>query len=728
MRGLLSNASLVLVAGVAAVLCVVAQLPTTSAFGSLRPPRLSPDFALHPLVDRQHLPMHPPTAQAPFCNTSVIPFLGCQMSCHYCLSDPTSPSYTANVTCTDLGSSQSASASGVGNASQTVLEAIAGVTLKLSANFTHNDCTCTTQGDLPVLSTCTVRTKLCAYIPSVDPTQSLIALVRGEVWDMAEPSRSARSRGWSDPAQGYAPPDELTMFSDTVGLLRSKAPPSSGCAPQQLPPLVIVPGLTSSMLEMNFTDLPRPHGEFWCNASTHGWQTLWPAAAALATEPAQLACWVADMEVVYDPPSKTFGPQRKGLQTRLVDFGSFDGIPGFGGVLAMWEAAGWTKGRDFFAAPFDWRLPSSAQAEFFDQLKALVERASASNGNRKVVLWAFSFGPQYTLSFLHRMSQAWKDQYIDTFVATSPVWSGSPTALIAYVSGYETPKPPSPPQCKAFTLYEATCFAGGAGTVINNTDLAGCCQAAAANSSTPGSPFNFFNDTGSCQLVTNYASTEPCNGILGYLTQPHTEAAPAQQAQTAQGQLGDIPLTPALTRVLSRALPSLMWAFPRAGKNATYSWTDSEPLIITPKKNYTAFEVKQLLQDLGRDEVAQAQLAFLETEPDLGAFASPGVPTFVTYGYGITTFTNAHYAEDLTRLPPGTPSQLDAESGDGIVPLRSSLRGQALWAGDAQHPLYHKGYKNQPHAACMLLGDSTAQTCWSDVMAVLVARKPPSLK
>lgn len=63
MRGLLSNASLVLVAGVAAVLCVAVQLPATSAFGSLRPPRLSSDFALHPLVDRQHLPMHPPTAQ-----------------------------------------------------------------------------------------------------------------------------------------------------------------------------------------------------------------------------------------------------------------------------------------------------------------------------------------------------------------------------------------------------------------------------------------------------------------------------------------------------------------------------------------------------------------------------------------------------------------------------------------------------------------------------------------
>ena len=35
-----------------------------------------------------------------------------------------------------------------------------------------------------------------------------------------------------------------------------------------------------------------------------------------------------------------------------------------------------------------------------------------------------SFGPQFALGFLHRMTQAWKDQYISWFIAASPVFSG----------------------------------------------------------------------------------------------------------------------------------------------------------------------------------------------------------------------------------------------------------------------------------------------------------------
>ena len=44
-------------------------------------------------------------------------------------------------------------------------------------------------------------------------------------------------------------------------------------------------------------------------------------------------------------------------------------------------------------------------------------------------------GPQYTLSFLHRMSQVWKEEHLAAFVASSPVWSGAPAAMAAYLSG-----------------------------------------------------------------------------------------------------------------------------------------------------------------------------------------------------------------------------------------------------------------------------------------------------
>ena len=37
-----------------------------------------------------------------------------------------------------------------------------------------------------------------------------------------------------------------------------------------------------------------------------------------------------------------------------------------------------------FGAPFDWRMPSCGQDEYFDRLKALVEHASTMNGGIKL--------------------------------------------------------------------------------------------------------------------------------------------------------------------------------------------------------------------------------------------------------------------------------------------------------------------------------------------------------
>ena len=58
-------------------------------------------------------------------------------------------------------------------------------------------------------------------------------------------------------------------------------------------------------------------------------------------------------------------------------------------------------------------------------------------------------------------------------------------------------------------------------------------------------------------------------------------------------------------------------------------------LITTETKEYTAFDMRELLQDLRLDPSVLAQLAFLEAEPDLHAFAAPGVDTFVSYGSGM---------------------------------------------------------------------------------------------
>ena len=143
-----------------------------------------------------------------------------------------------------------------------------------------------------------------------------------------------------------------------------------------------------------------------------------------------------------------------------------------------------------------------------------------------MALQAFSGGPQWTLAFLHRMEQSWKDAFVSWFVATSPVWAGLPEALSGYISG---------------------------------------------------------------------------------------ATSPYQRGLSA----------------LVHALPSAMWFFPRAGQNSTTSWSKDDPVVLAKTKNYSAYDIPEIFADLGLSATAQAELAFLHAEPDLGGFAAPGVNTFV---------------------------------------------------------------------------------------------------
>jgi len=228
-----------------------------------------------------------------------------------------------------------------------------------------------------------------------------------------------------------------------------------------LPPVVVVPGLTASSINIKLARSVPPIWAFWCEQNSDGWRPLWPIPQETAETPTKFVCWVSEMIVSFDAETNTFGAAREGVLTELVDFGGFSGFGEHVGVPALFGVYGWEIGKTIFGAPYDWRLPSSAQDEFFSKLKGLVELASRTNGDRKVVLFALSFGPQYTLGFLHRMTQAWKDQYVDTFLGNSPVFSGAPTALITYVSGYmPAGVPDAPEECAAFELIAGACFQG----------------------------------------------------------------------------------------------------------------------------------------------------------------------------------------------------------------------------------------------------------------------------
>lgn len=107
----------------------------------------------------------------PSCNSSTIPFGNCHnISCHYCISRFVSATnYTANVTCIELMSGATGHAMSDDNVTETLIQALSYMTLKLTANFTHADCSCSNLV-IPRITPCLGRCSQTAFDARVTKT------------------------------------------------------------------------------------------------------------------------------------------------------------------------------------------------------------------------------------------------------------------------------------------------------------------------------------------------------------------------------------------------------------------------------------------------------------------------------------------------------------------------------------------------------------------------------
>lgn len=87
-----------------------------------------------------------------------------------------------------------------------------------------------------------------------------------------------------------------------------------------------------------------------------------------------------------------------------------------------------------------WLWPADENGPYFLALREMIEEMYQLYGG-PVVLVAHSMGNMYTLYFLQRQPQAWKDKYIRAFVSLGAPWGGVAKTLRVLASGKTLPGP-----------------------------------------------------------------------------------------------------------------------------------------------------------------------------------------------------------------------------------------------------------------------------------------------
>lgn len=107
------------------------------------------------------------------------------------------------------------------------------------------------------------------------------------------------------------------------------------------------------------------------------------------------------------------------------------------------EEIGYIDSKTLFGAPYDFRYGLAPEnhtchtgSKYLQDLKDLIENASALNGGKPVIILSHSLGGLYVHQLLLRNTPSWRQKFIKHFIALSTPWGGTVQEMLTFASGY----------------------------------------------------------------------------------------------------------------------------------------------------------------------------------------------------------------------------------------------------------------------------------------------------
>uniref|UniRef100_A0A1D1ZHL6 Lecithin-cholesterol acyltransferase-like 1 n=1 Tax=Anthurium amnicola TaxID=1678845 RepID=A0A1D1ZHL6_9ARAE len=146
---------------------------------------------------------------------------------------------------------------------------------------------------------------------------------------------------------------------------------------------------------------------------------------------------------------------------------------------------------------------------------------------------------------------------------------------------------------------------------------------------------------------------------------------------------------PSTLRAVSRSYESLSWLLPSP------KHFGGKPLVVTPRRNYSATDLPEFLADVGCPEAVRPYRS--RVLPVAGRWEPPGVPVTCVFGTGVPTPEVFLYGDGFEGAP-----EIVCGYGDGTVNLQSLLAVEEEWSGVPEQPLRVVKVPNATHGSILV--------------------------